>query len=99
MIIFGACAAIAGFLAAHTTLLLAYKAGNLATVHAMCSSGIGEFAQGLNAGRGEQLPADRQLLHAVAGSTVGRHRRSRRGLRGPDLAHERGTQPGPLAAR
>lgn len=48
MIIIGCCAAVAGYLAAHTTLLLAYKAGNLATVHAMCSSGLGQFAQGLS---------------------------------------------------
>lgn len=48
MIITGCCAAIAGFLTLHTTLLLAYKAGNLATVHAMCTSGLGQFAQGLS---------------------------------------------------
>jgi hypothetical protein len=38
----------AWFAAMHTTLILAYKGGTLAQVHAMCGSSIGQFGRLLN---------------------------------------------------
>jgi hypothetical protein len=39
----------AWFAALHTTLILAYRGGTLAQVHAMCGSSIGQFGRLLNA--------------------------------------------------
>lgn len=46
----GAILAAAGWALGHTTLLVAWKAGNASQVNGLCASGIGQLGQAVNAG-------------------------------------------------
>jgi hypothetical protein len=48
VMVLGGLSAAAGFLLLYTQLFVAYQGGTVSDVHAMCTSGVGALARGLN---------------------------------------------------